>query len=97
MIGRHAPTRCALDKTLLDQEGFDNVFDCFPLLANRRRQVIQAHWPAGELVDNRQQQLAVHIVKTFGVDVQHIQRLHRHFAIDDAIGANFGKVTHPAQ
>lgn len=53
--------------------------------------------PAKEFIDDRQQQLTVHIIKAFGIHVEHIQRLSGNLLRDTPVVANLGKVTHPAQ
>src|SRR5512146_2548935 len=68
---RHAAARRALKVTLLDEIGFEDVLDRVALLADRGRQVIDTHRSAAELLDDREQQLAVHHVEPDRVDVEH--------------------------
>ena len=37
MIGCHSPARRTLNKALLDQERFNDIFDGFTFFTNRRR------------------------------------------------------------
>jgi hypothetical protein len=79
---RHPTARRAHDETLLDQERLDHVLDRAALLAERRREALDADRAAVELLDDRQQQLAVHDVETERVDVEHVERRLRDFVGD---------------
>jgi hypothetical protein len=47
-----AAARRALQEALLDQEGFEHILDRVTRFADCRRQVVDPHRAAGELVDD---------------------------------------------
>jgi hypothetical protein len=55
--GAHAAARRALQEALLDQERLEHVLDRVALLADRRREVVDADRPAAELVEHRRSSL----------------------------------------
>src|SRR5690606_424742 len=71
---RDASARRALQEALLDQVWLEHVLDRVTLFTDRRREVVEPDRAAGELLDHRQQQLAVHDVEADRVDVEHAQR-----------------------
>src|SRR3569623_575105 len=77
MTCHHPPARGAQEKALLNQKGLQHVLDGAALFADGGGQAVAAHRPAGELIDEGEQQLAVHHVETFAVDVEHVLRLLR--------------------
>src|SRR5471030_2069587 len=96
MIGCHASAWGTLNKPLLDQEGFNNVFDGFAFFSDGSGQVIESDRSPHELVDDRKQQLAVHVVETSSINIQHIQRTVCRLAVNGAIAFHFGKIAHTA-
>src|SRR5881392_510969 len=69
-----APAQRPLQVALLDEEGLEHVLDGFGVLADGMREVVEADRAAGELLDHREQQLAVHEVEPEHVDVEHLER-----------------------
>jgi hypothetical protein len=68
-----APARCALQVALLDEIGFNHVFNGFALFANAGGNVVQPHRSTVKAQDHRFEQLAVHDVKALWVHIQHGQ------------------------
>src|SRR5262249_24280260 len=92
-----AAARGALQVALLDQEGLEDVLDRVGLLADGVRQVLHPDRPARELLDHREQELAVHEVEAERVDVEHAQRRLRHRTRDRAVGLDLRVVAHAPQ
>ena len=69
-----ASARRTLQIALLDQIGFDDVFDRFALLADARGNVVKPHRAAIESVNHGLEQFAIHHVKALRIDVEHRQR-----------------------
>src|SRR6185369_5206409 len=59
-----------IEKSILNQEGFIDILDGIAFLTDGCGDGIQADRAATELVDNRQQDHAVHLVETLLVDLQ---------------------------
>ncbi len=95
--GGDAPARGTLQVALLDEVGFDHVFDGVALFANGGGQIVQPHRPAVETVHHRFEQLAVHHVETQRIDVEHAQCGIGHFGADSPRSFHVGIVAHPAQ
>ena len=55
----HAPSRCALQKPLLNQVGLDHIFERIAILTNRRGEVFNPHGTTIKFVDDRQEKAAV--------------------------------------
>lgn len=89
--------RGTLQKSLLDKIGFNHVLYRLLLLTDGSRQVIQPHGPAEEFIEDRQQQLAIHIIEPLLVHIQHVQGTTGHLDTDMAIGADLGIVPYPSQ
>src|SRR3569623_1581109 len=94
MARHHPPARGTHEKALLNLKRLQHVFDGAALFADGGGQAVDAHRPAVELVDEGEQQQAVHHVETFAVDVEHVQRLLGRRAADAAIGFDLGVNTH---
>ena len=94
---RDPAARGPLQEALLDQERLQHVLDGVALLADRRREVVDADRSAGELLEHRAQELAVHHVEARHVDVEHHERVVGDLARDLAFGAHLGEVAHAAQ
>ena len=91
---RDAAARRAHHEALLDQVRLDHVLDRAALLAERRREALDADRTAVELLDDRQQELAVHDVEAERIDVEHVERRLRHLIGDAAAGLHLGIVAH---
>ena len=91
---RDAAARSAHDEALLDQERLDHVLDRAALLAERRREALDADRAAVELLDDRQQELAIHDVEAERIDVEHVERRLRHVVGDAPAGLHFRIVAH---
>src|SRR6188472_3393339 len=76
--GRHTAARGAIQETNLDQKRFVNVLDRVFLFTDGRGNRVQSHGPAAKLLDDRLQQLAIHVVETVLVDFQKLQAGGRH-------------------
>ena len=77
--------------------GFDDLFEGPSFLAQRGGQILDAHRPSVELLDEKPEQLAVHHVETGRVHLEHVQPPGRHFLDDPAVGPHLGVVAHPAE
>src|SRR3569623_8615 len=97
MARHHPPARGTHEKALLNQKRLQHVFDGAALFADGGGQAVDAHRAAVEFVDEGEQQLAVHHVDAFAINVEHVQRLLRHSAADAAVGLDLGVITHTAQ
>src|SRR5690554_3390689 len=82
---------------MLDQVGFDHVFDGVAFFANGGRQAVYTHGATVKLVDNGFKQFAVHQVKTVRIDLEHGQRRLGNISRDGAVGLDLGIVAHAAQ
>src|SRR5678815_1670589 len=94
VAGGDAAARGAHHEALLDQIRLDHVLDRAALLAERRCEALDADRTAVELLDDRQQELAVHHVEAERVDVEHVEGRLGHFVGDAAAGLYFRKVAH---
>src|SRR5207249_2257602 len=95
--GRHPALRGADEEPLLDEEGLVDVLDRVPLLPDRGRERVEADRPAGELVDDGEEQRAVHLVEARLVDVEEPERVPRDLTRDEPAGADLGEVAHPTE
>src|SRR5262249_28469419 len=75
--GRDASARRAVEEALLDQEGLVDVLDRALVLAHARRERLEADRTARVLVDQGQQELAVHAVEAGRVDAETLERTRR--------------------
>ncbi|MNJ56341.1 hypothetical protein D3C77_518810 [compost metagenome] len=67
------------------------------LLADGRRQAVDAHRTAVELLDHGQQQAPVLMIEATFVDIQQVERHVGDGLGDMALATYFGKITHTAQ
>ncbi len=72
----HAAARCALHIALLDQIGFQHIFDGATLFADGGGEIIHAHRTPAEFFHHGQQQLPVHHIEADEIDIQHNQVPH---------------------
>src|SRR5262245_51453544 len=96
VAGGDAAARGAHDEALLDEIGLDDVLDGAALLAERRCQALDADRTAVELLDDRQQELAIHHVEAERVDIEHVECRLGYLVGDAAAGLHFCIVAHPA-
>src|SRR3989442_14673218 len=95
--GGDTTPRRALEESLLDEIGLEDVFDRVAFFADGGCEVVDADRAAGELGEHRLQELAIHDVETGGVDVEHRQRGIGDLARDLAVGTYFCEVADAAQ
>jgi len=93
----HAPARRTVQKTLLDQKGFDHIFNGIFLFANGSSQGFHTDGPAAELVDNRLQEDSVHLVEALFVDFESQQGLVGQPFLDGAVAVHLGEIPDPPQ
>ena len=78
---RQAAARRAIQKSDLNQIRFDDLLDRIFLFVNRSGNRAQADRSTVELLDDRQQQFAIHLIETVRVDFHSIQRIVRDFSV----------------
>src|SRR5690606_38724703 len=93
----HPAARRALDVTLLDQVGLDHVLDGTAFLAHRRRQAVGADRTTVELLDDGQEQAAVHVVEAVAIDAEHVQGLPRHRLVHTTVSLHLAVIPYAAQ
>ena len=96
-LSGHAPSGGALKIAVLDQVGFNDIFNGVTLFANGRGKAIDTHRATVELMHDGVKQLAVHQVEPLRVDVKHRQSCVGCFGVDDAVGLHFGIIAHASQ
>src|SRR6266850_7323669 len=94
---RHPTLRGADEETFLDEERLVDVLDRVPLLADRRRERVEPDRTPRELVDDGEEERAVHLVEARFVDVEEPERVPGHGPVDPALRAHVGEVTYPAE
>jgi hypothetical protein len=82
---------------LLDEKRLDDVLDRAALLAEGRRQAVDAYRAAAELLDDSEHEAPIHRVEALWVDIQQVERRLRDRAGDVAGAAHLGVVAHPTQ
>ena len=82
---------------MLEQVGFVDVLDRVRLLADRRRQRVDADGAASELLDDGEQQPAVDVVEAVGVDVEERERVLRNHAGYRTARADQREIAHAAK
>src|SRR6266545_1895103 len=100
VVGRFAgdaATRRALQEPDLDQIRLVEVFDGAAVLADRRRQRVEAGGAAVKALDDGGQQLAIDFVEAVVVDFEHLQSLSGDLRIHLAFVPHFGVVAHATQ
>ena len=85
-----------LQKTLLNQKGFNHVFNRLPLLADASRNIVQPDRSSVEAVNHGLQQLSVHHIKALGIDVEHRQRQVGNLKVDLPGALDLCIVAHPS-
>src|SRR5687767_11183093 len=94
---REASARRAIQKSDLDQIGFDNLFDRIFFFVNGSGDRAETDRSATEFFDDRQQQLSVHLVETIRVDFHAVQRIARNRLIDASVVIDFRIITNTTQ
>src|SRR5690625_2614256 len=80
----HPPARGALDKPLLNQEGFDDVLDRAAFLADRGRKAFHTYRAAVEVAQNNREKASVERIEALPVHFEEIERSLGHgFAHQD--------------
>ncbi len=70
----HAAARRAHDESLLDEERLDHVFERAALFADGGGDALDADRAAVELLDDREQELAIERVEALRIDFEHVER-----------------------
>src|SRR5450830_1940883 len=92
-----AAARRTLQVALLDQVGFQHVFDGVALFADGRGQIVEADRAAIEFEQHRFEQLAVHHIETDWINIKHHQCGVGSRLRDLAVALDLGIVPHTAQ
>src|SRR6267143_4968665 len=92
-----AAARRASQKATLHEERLVYLLEGAGILAHRRGDSGEPDGPALELLDDRLQDPAVHVVEPELVHVQAFQRLARHLRGDLSAGADLSVVAHPLE
>src|SRR5882762_7329336 len=72
--GSHAPSGSAVQEADLDQKRFIDFLDSIGLFRERGGQRVHSDRAALILLDDRQKELAVHLIEAVLIDFQHLQR-----------------------
>src|SRR5579885_341816 len=91
---RHSSARRSLKEAFLDQVRLVHVLQGIALLADGGRKRFNADRPPVELVDDREEELAVHPVEAAVIDLEERERRLRDRAIDPALGLDLGEIAH---
>src|ERR1700691_5204815 len=78
-----AAARCAREESLLQQVGLVNFLDGVGLLADRGRKALDANRTAVELVDDRAENRAIHLVESCRVYFEQLERGESDLPRDD--------------
>src|SRR5215471_12184666 len=89
-----APSWCTRNEAKLQQVWLIHILNRLGVFAGAGCQCIQPNRPAVELLDDRQQQIAVGLIETDMINLQRVQRRLSDFARNHAIGLHLGIVTH---
>src|SRR6185503_16652155 len=95
--GGEPPSRGALQESLLDQVRLYDVLERAALLAERRREALDADGAAVELLDDGEQESPIHRVETVRIDLEQIHRGLRDGLRDFAVGFDLRVVAHAPQ
>ena len=87
----------ALEEALLDQERLVDLLDRPGLFAHGRGHGVQTHGTAVEFLDDRSENLVVHLVQSARVDVQRREGDARDFQVDVPFALDHCEVAHAAQ
>src|SRR5207302_7509288 len=87
-------SRSTRDKAKLQQVWLIHILNCLRVLARARGQSVQSDWAAIELLDNRQQQVAIGLIETDMIDLQRIQCRLSNASRNHAIGSHLCIVTY---
>src|SRR5690606_19710263 len=97
LLGRHAPARRALEQAALDEERLVHLFERRPVLADSRRQGVEANGATDELADDGVEDGAVAAVQTGVVDAEGLQSLASPRQGDAVVAGDLGVVAHAPQ
>ena len=68
-----ATAGCSLQETGLDQERLDNIFQRIALLPQGNREILNAHGPAAEMLDDELQETSIQRFQSFAVHTETLQ------------------------
>src|SRR5690606_10560299 len=85
------------DKSLLDQKGLIDLFQGLGAFGYRRGQGTDPHRAALELVDDREQDLVVHLIQAVGIHVQGFEPKSGDSQVNVPTSFDLGKVPDPSQ
>src|SRR6266700_6149653 len=92
---RHnTPSRSARNEAKLQQVWLVHILDCLGVFTGAGGQRIKAYGTAIELLDDRQQKVAIGLIETDMVDLQCIQCSLSYFPRNHAVGSYLCIVTH---
>src|SRR2546426_9209547 len=94
---RAAAAGSAGEEALLHQERLVHLFQGAGVLTDGGGDGAEPDWPALELLDDRLEDAAVHVVQPELVHVKPLQRFERDRGGDGAGGAHLGVIAHPFQ
>ena len=89
------PARGARHKPLLNEIGFDHIFERTALFTDRCRETFDAYWAAVKFFHDGEQQFAIQRIETLWIDRQQVERGRRDLLIDVSRAAHLRKVAHP--
>ena len=69
----HSPARSAQQKSLLNQIGLEYILNGTAFLADGGAETVYSHRTAVELLDNGEQQLAIHHIEALMIHIQQVQ------------------------
>ena len=93
----HTAPDGALHESLLNEVGFDDVFERFAVLTQGACKVVDADGAACEFLHDGRHEAAVDGVKSDDVHIQKFQRRLCDFGGDLPVMAHLGKVAHASQ
>src|SRR5687768_15558149 len=94
---RDAPTRRALEKTVLNEKRLVYFLDRARVLPHRGTDRRDSHRAAVELLDDRLEDARIHVVEPELVDVEHDERVRRDLARDAAVGLDLREIANASE
>jgi hypothetical protein len=95
--GRHSSAGGAIQKALLDEKRFIDIFYGITFFANGGCKGVQPYRAPAELVDYREKDQPIRVIQPYLVDLQHLQGILNHFQGNDPISLDLSKITNPAE